>query len=64
MTFGLIMPLLVLVVANTAYQLVCAKTPAEAPAFLSLAVTYVIATIVAGIAYKRKSYSRSLSAPL
>lgn len=51
MTFGLIMPLLVLVVANTAYQLVCAKTPAEAPAFLSLAVTYVIATVVAGIAY-------------
>lgn len=45
------MPLLILVVANTAYQLVCAKTPAEAPAFLSLAVTYIIATIVASATY-------------
>ena len=51
MTIGLIMPLLILVVANTAYQLVCAKTPAEAPAFLSLAVTYIIATIVASATY-------------
>ena len=51
MNFQMILPLIILCVANTAYQLTCAKTPENAPAFLSLTITYVISTVVAFITY-------------
>lgn len=62
--FKMILPIALLVLSNTFYNITQKKTPADANAFLSLAVTYAVAGVacllIFLIGYREASFSEEL----
>lgn len=60
----LILPIAMVVIANCFYHIVAKKTPTDANAFLSLAVSYGVAALVSIVMFFVGNHSSSLSAEM
>lgn len=62
--WGMIYPIIIVVAANTVYNICAKSTPSGANAFGSLTVTYLVATIISAVAFLCTASVKSIPSEL